>query len=123
MQRNVIIDCDTGLDDAVALLLAIRSPELNVKGITCVNGNVSLEKVIKNTLRVVEHSGKDIPVYAGASTALIPNKSEEDASHVHGKDGLGGIPFPDPTSIIKPQHAVDYIIDFTAKRYHKTEKL
>ena len=111
MQRNVIIDCDTGLDDAVALLLAIRSPELNVKGITCVNGNVSLEKVIKNTLRVVEHSGKDIPVYAGASTALIPNKSEEDASHVHGKDGLGGIPFPDPTSIIKPQHAVDYIVE------------
>jgi len=111
MHRNVIIDCDTGLDDAVALLLAIRSPELNVKGITCVNGNVSLEKVIKNTLRVVEHSGKDIPVYAGASTALIPNKSEEDASHVHGKDGLGGIPFPNPTSIIKPQHAVDYIVE------------
>jgi len=111
MQRNVIIDCDTGLDDAVALLLAIRSPELNVKGITCVNGNVGLEKVIKNTLRVVEHSGKDIPVYAGASTALIPDKSEEDASHVHGKDGLGGIPFPDPTSTIKPQHAVDYIVE------------
>ena len=111
MQRNVIVDCDTGLDDAVALLLAIRSPELNVKGITCVNGNVGLEKVIKNTLRVVEHSGKDIPVYAGASTALIPDKSEEDASHVHGKNGLGGIPFPDPTSIIKPQHAVDFIIE------------
>jgi len=111
MQRNVIIDCDTGLDDAVALLLAIRSPELNVKGITCVNGNVGLDKVIKNTLRVVEHSGRDIPVYAGASTALIPDKSEEDASHVHGKDGLGGIPFPDPTSIIKPQHAVDYIVE------------
>jgi len=111
MQRNVIIDCDTGLDDAVALLLAIRSPKLNVKGITCVNGNVSLSKVINNTLRVVEHSGKDIPVYAGASTALIPDKSEEDASHVHGKDGLGGISFPKPTTSIKPQHAVDYIVE------------
>ncbi len=111
MQRNVIIDCDTGLDDAVALLLAIRSPELNVNGITCVNGNVSLDKVIKNTLRVVEHSGMDIPVYAGARTALIPDKSEDDASDVHGKDGLGGIPFPGPTTIIMPQHAVDYIVE------------
>ncbi len=111
MQRNVIIDCDTGLDDAVALLLAIRSPELNVKGITCVNGNVSLDKVIKNTLRVVEHSGMDIPVYAGARTALIPDKSEDDASYVHGKDGLGGIPFPGPTTTTMPQHAVDFIVE------------
>ena len=111
MQRNVIIDCDTGLDDAVALLLAIRSPRLNVKGITCVNGNVSLDNVINNTLRVVEHSGKDIPIYAGARTALIPDKSKENASVVHGKDGLGGIPFPGPTTAIMPQHAVDFIIE------------
>ncbi|MDO9545180.1 MAG: nucleoside hydrolase [Pelolinea sp.] len=111
MIRNVIIDCDTGLDDAVALLLAIRSPELNVKGITCVNGNVGLDKVINNTLRVVEHSGMNIPVYAGARTALIPDTSKEDASAVHGKDGLGGIPFPDPTSSCEAQHAVDYIVE------------
>ena len=111
MRRNVIIDCDTGLDDAVALLLAIRSPELDVIGITCVNGNVSLDKVIKNTLRVVEHSGMDIPVYAGARTALIPDKSEDYASRVHGKDGLGGIPFPGPTTSIMPQHAVDFIVE------------
>ena len=111
MQRNVIIDCDTGLDDAVALLLAIRSPELTVKGITCVNGNVNLDKVIHNTLRVVEHSGMNIPVYAGARTALIPDKSKDDASYVHGKDGLGGIPFPDPTTSIMAQHAVDFIVE------------
>ena len=111
MQRNVIIDCDTGLDDAVALLLAIRSPKLNVKGITCVNGNVSLDKVIKNTLRVVEHSGRNIPVYAGARTALIPDKSKDNASYVHGKDGLGGIPFPGPTTSIMAQHAVDFIVE------------
>lgn len=111
MKRNVIIDCDTGLDDAVALLLAIRSPELNVKGITCVNGNVGLDYVINNTLRVVEHSGMKIPVYAGARTALIPNTTREDASVVHGKDGLGGIPFAGPTSTIEPVHAVDYIVD------------
>lgn len=111
MKRDVIIDCDTGLDDAVALLLAIRSPELNVKGITCVNGNVGLDNVINNTLRVVEHSGKDIPVYAGASTSLVPDRSRDDASAVHGKDGLGGIPFPEPTIKIKKKHAVDYIVE------------
>jgi purine nucleosidase len=111
MKRSVIIDCDTGLDDAVALLLAIRSPELDVKGITCVNGNVNLDKVIINTLRVVEHSGMEIPVYAGARTALVPNRKREDASGVHGKDGLGGIPFPEPTTKIQGKHAVDYIIE------------
>ena len=111
MKRDVIIDCDTGLDDAVALLLAIRSPEFNVKGITCVNGNVGLDSVVDNTLRVVEHSGKDIPVYAGARTALVPDRSREDASEVHGKDGLGGIPFPAPSTTVQPGHAVDYTID------------
>ena len=111
MTRDVIIDCDTGLDDAVALLLAIRSPELNVKGITCVNGNVGLDNVVNNTLRVVEHSGMDIPVFAGARSALIPERSSDDASYVHGKDGLGGIPFPAPTLKVQKMHAVDYIID------------
>jgi inosine-uridine nucleoside N-ribohydrolase len=111
MKRKVIIDCDTGLDDAVALLLAIRSPELDVKGITCVSGNVGLENVLNNTLRVVEHSGMDIPVFAGARTALIPDAAEEDASAVHGKDGLGGISFPGPSSTVQPQHAVDHIVD------------
>ena len=111
MTRDVIIDCDTGLDDAVALLLAIRSTELNVKGITCVNGNVGLDNVVNNTLRVVEHSGMDIPVFAGARTALIPERTSDDASYVHGKDGLGGIPFPAPTLKVQKMHAVDYIID------------
>ena len=111
MKRKAIIDCDTGLDDAVALLLGIRSPELDVKGITCVSGNVGLKNVLNNTLRVVEHSGMYIPVYAGAQTALIPDTAEEDASAVHGKDGLGGITFPGPSSTVQPGHAVDFIVD------------
>ena len=112
MTKNVIIDCDTGLDDAVALLLAIRSPALNVIGITCVNGNVSLDKVINNTLRVVDHSGKNVPVYAGAAAALKPEKSAN-AAHVHGSDGLGGIPFPASTRKIEQEYAVDFIIRVT----------
>ena len=109
MTRNVIIDCDTGMDDAVALLLALRSPQFNVLGITCVNGNVGLDHVINNTLRVVEHSGKDVPVYAGYSHTLM-HTGEEDAAAVHGKDGLGGIPFPGPKKKIEQEHAVDFIV-------------
>ena len=71
MARNVIIDCDTGMDDAVALLLALRSPEFNVLGITCVNGNVGLDNVVHNTLRVVEQSGKHVPVLRGRAQCLI----------------------------------------------------
>jgi inosine-uridine nucleoside N-ribohydrolase len=109
MTRNVIIDCDTGMDDAVALLLALRSPELNVLGITCVNGNVGLEHVVNNTLRVVEHSGKDVPVFAGHPTTLM-HAGEEDAAAVHGKDGLGNLPFPAPKKTVEKEHAVDFIV-------------
>ncbi len=109
MARNVIIDCDTGMDDAVALLLALRSPEFNVLGITCVNGNVGLDKVVYNTLRVVEHSGKDVPVYAGHASTLM-HAGQEDAAAVHGKDGLGGIPFPAPKNSVEQEHAVDFIV-------------
>jgi inosine-uridine nucleoside N-ribohydrolase len=109
MPRNLIIDCDTGLDDAVALLLALRSPEFNVLGITCVNGNVNLNRVVINTLKVVEYSQNLVPVYAGASSCLIPEYSE-DASQVHGSDGLGGIPFPDSKRPVEDEHAVDFIV-------------
>jgi inosine-uridine nucleoside N-ribohydrolase len=107
--RKVIIDCDTGVDDAQALLLAIRSPELDVLGITCVNGNVTLDKVVFNTLKVVDHSGKTIPVYAGAADALLPEKSEN-APHIHGTDGLGDLSFPKPKSVPEKENAIAFII-------------
>ena len=109
MKRNVIIDCDTGMDDAQALLLALRSPTLNVLGITCVNGNVTLDKVLINTLKVVEHSGKDVPVYRGAGQALIPEKSQN-APEIHGSDGLGNLDFPDPRSTINDENAIAFTI-------------
>jgi len=110
MPRKVIIDCDTGMDDAVALLLALRSLELNVVGITCVNGNVGLDRVTVNTLKVVEHSDIDVPVFAGARSPLMHSRSR-DAAEVHGRDGLGGIPFPEPKKKIENKHAVDFIIE------------
>ena len=107
--RKVIIDCDTGIDDALALLLALRSPELDVLGITCVNGNVTLDKVVINTLKVVEHSGKATPVYGGASDPLLPEKSEN-APHIHGTDGLGDLAFPEPKTRPEKENAVAFII-------------
>jgi inosine-uridine nucleoside N-ribohydrolase len=107
--RKVIIDCDTGIDDALALLLALRSTELEVLGITCVNGNVTLDKVLINTLKVVEHSGKAIPVYGGAYDPLLPEKSEN-APHIHGTDGLGDLNFPAPKGHAEKENAIAFII-------------
>ncbi len=107
--RKVIIDCDTGIDDALALLLALRSPKLDVLGITCVNGNVTLDKVVINTLKVVEHSGKTTPVYSGAADPLLPEKSEN-APHIHGTDGLGDISFLAPKGQAERESAIAFII-------------
>ena len=109
MPKNVIIDCDTGMDDAQALLLALRSSAFNILGITCVNGNVTLDKVLVNTLKVVEHSGKAVPVFRGAAQALIPEKSQN-APEIHGSDGLGNLDFPQPVSTPADESAIAFTI-------------
>jgi len=108
--RKVIIDCDTGVDDAQATLFALRSPALNVVGITCVAGNTTLDKVVRNTRVVVEHSGKQVPVYAGsAKPLLVPLQIAE---YAHGSDGLGDVGFPDPKLEAQEEHAVDFLVRF-----------
>lgn len=93
--RRIIIDADTGVDDAIAILLALRSPELKVEAFTAVSGNVPLALTLPNTLRMVEVAGRtDIPVAAGAATPLV--RSLITASYVHGNNGLGGADFPEP---------------------------
>lgn len=111
MARKVLIDCDTGMDDAVALLLALRSPALDVQGITCVAGNVPLDRVVTNTLKVLDHAGANVPVFAGAHSALMHSSHLHAAVKVHGLDGLGGIPFPESRRNIEARHAVDFIIE------------
>lgn len=106
--RNVIIDCDTGVDDALALLLALRSPALNVLGITTVAGNALIGQVVRNTLVVVENSGKDVLVYEGAYRPMVG--AWQVADYAHGSDGLGDIGFPDPTRAAEREHAVDFIV-------------
>jgi len=92
---RVIIDTDPGVDDAFALLLAMRSPELKIEAITAVAGNVPLDITLPNALRMVEISGRtDIPVAAGAKAPLM--RRLVSAAYAHGNNGLGGAVFPEP---------------------------
>ncbi|HXX15264.1 MAG TPA: nucleoside hydrolase [Candidatus Eremiobacteraceae bacterium] len=93
--RRIILDCDTGVDDAIAILLALRSPELKIEAITAVSGNVPLALTLPNTLRMVEIAGRgDVPVAGGAAIPLV--RQLVTASYVHGENGLGGAEFPEP---------------------------
>lgn len=108
--RKVIIDTDPGQDDAVALLLAFASPELDVLGITCVAGNVPLPLTTKNALIVCELAGRtDTQVFAGCDAPL--SRRLVTAEHVHGKTGLDGPQLPDPKMALQDAHAVDFIIE------------
>jgi purine nucleosidase len=107
--RKIIIDTDPGQDDAVAILLALASPELEVLALTAVAGNVPLPLTQKNARIIVELAGRQTPVHAGCDAPLA--RKLVTAEHVHGKTGLDGIPLPDPTHPLHPQHAVDYLID------------
>ncbi|MBA3911499.1 MAG: nucleoside hydrolase [Rhodobacter sp.] len=110
MPRKIIIDTDPGQDDAVAILLALASPdELDVLGLTVVAGNVPLALTQKNARTIVELSRRPVPVYAGCDAPLA--RKLVTAEYVHGKTGLDGIPLPDPTHPLQDQHAVDYLID------------
>jgi inosine-uridine nucleoside N-ribohydrolase len=95
--QRIIIDTDPGVDDAIAILLALRSPELKVEAITPVCGNVPLELTLPNALRLVEIAGRtDIPVAAGASRPLT--RRLVTAKYAHGNNGMGGVEFPAPTT-------------------------
>lgn len=109
--RKIIIDTDPGQDDAVAILLALASPEdINVLGITAVAGNVPLELTAKNARIICELAGMpDTKVFAGCDRPLA--QTLVTAEHVHGKTGLNGPTLPDPTMPLQDQHAVDFIIE------------
>lgn len=110
MTRKIIIDTDPGQDDAVAILLALASPEIEVLGLTAVAGNVPLALTEVNARKVCELAGRlDIPVYAGCDRPL--RRDLVTAEHVHGKTGLDGIDLPTPTLPLQERHGVDFIID------------
>ncbi|MBM1557143.1 nucleoside hydrolase [Sulfitobacter mediterraneus] len=109
--RKIIIDTDPGQDDAVAILLALASPEdMEVLGITCVAGNVPLDLTSKNARIICELAGRsDVKVFAGCDRPL--GRDLVTAEHVHGKTGLDGPDLPDPVMPLQDGHAVDFIID------------
>ena len=104
----VILDCDPGHDDAIALLLALGSPELTLLGVTTVSGNQTLEKTTANAIRVLDHVGRsEIPVAAGAPRPLI--RERHTAAEVHGETGLDGPRLPPAARAAEPTHAIDWI--------------
>jgi inosine-uridine nucleoside N-ribohydrolase len=109
--RKIIIDTDPGQDDAVAILLALASPdEIEVLGLTAVAGNVPLALTHKNARIICELAGRvDVPVYAGCDAPL--KRPLVTAEHVHGKTGLDGPDLPDPVMQLADGHAVDFIIE------------
>lgn len=109
MSRKIIIDTDLGQDDAVAVLLALASPELEVLALTAVSGNVPLARSQLNARIVVELARRQTPVYAGCAVPL--KRKLITAENVHGTTGIDGITLPDPTLPLQKQHAVDYLID------------
>lgn len=111
MKRRIIIDTDPGQDDAVAILLALASPEeIDVLGIVAVAGNVPLAHTERNARRIVELAGRtDVPVFAGCVKPMV--RQLRTAEHVHGRTGLDGVELPDPKMPLRVKHGVDFIIE------------
>jgi pyrimidine-specific ribonucleoside hydrolase len=108
MTTPIILDCDPGHDDAIALLLALASPELELLGVTTTYGNQTLEKTTANAVRVLELVGRaDVPVASGAAKALV--RPLVVAAHVHGESGLDGPTLPPPSTEPVSTNAVEWI--------------
>lgn len=101
----LLIDTDPGVDDALAVLMALHSPAHEVVGLTIAAGNVGLEHTVRNALRLREVAGRqDIPVFPGCEGPLV-HAPREDAAHVHGRDGFGDVGYPDPAGVAAAEHA------------------
>ena len=113
MTIPILLDCDPGHDDAIALLLALASPEVELLGVTTVAGNQTVEKTTVNALRVLELAGRrDVPVAAGAGRPLV--REPFVAAYVHGETGLDGTELPEPQRDPVAQPAVDFLADRVA---------
>ena len=107
--RHFLIDTDTASDDAVALIMALRAPDVQVDAITTVAGNVSIEQATRNALYTAELCGSNVPIYQGAARPLL--RETQHAQWFHGKDGLGDQGYPPATRAAETKHAVDAIAD------------
>lgn len=109
-RRKVIIDCDPGIDDALAIMLACRSPELEILGLTIVSGNINGYQCAENALHILKVMDRlDIPVYLGATRPLLRDMVV--AEETHGEDGLGGVKFEKIEDVRYREGAVDFILN------------
>ena len=107
--RTFLIDTDTASDDAVALIMVLRAPDVRVAAITVVAGNVDVQQATRNALYTVELCGANVPVYSGAEKPLL--RAYQNATWFHGRDGLGDHDYPAPRKSAERLHAVDAIIE------------
>ncbi|XP_061745887.1 inosine-uridine preferring nucleoside hydrolase-like [Nerophis ophidion] len=117
MMKKLILDVDTGVDDAQAIMMALAAPNVEILGITCTHGNTILQNILKNTLRVLKVCNRlDIPVYPGFNEPLLGRKVHV-AGDFHGKDGLGDVPDPDAPGLqlLQEMNAVQAIISIVSK--------
>lgn len=113
MASRIVIDTDPGIDDAMALLFAHRSPDIKIEGITTIMGNATIEGTTRNALYLAERFQIDAPVYVGARLPLVLPDSDP-PSFVHGDDGLGNIDAPAPQETARDQTAAEYLCEVTA---------
>ena len=106
---KMILDCDTGHDDAIALMLASKHPEIELLGVTVVAGNQTLDKTLPNTLNVCQHLQLDVPVYGGMDRPMVRDRIVAD--DIHGKSGLDGPVFARRFKRAQKKHAVSYLIE------------
>lgn len=122
LPHQIILDCDPGQDDAIALLLALASPEeIEVLAVTTVAGNVPLALTTRNARQIVELAGRSVPVHAGCSRPIL--RPLETAEYVHGETGLNGATLPEPKLPLAPGHAVDVIVETVMSRPQGTVTL
>lgn len=111
--KKVIIDTDPGVDDAMALVLALQSQQIEIVGITITSGHIDIGQRTKNALRVVELSGKNIPVFQGAAKPLYVSTLNAGPDIIHGDDGLGNTNQPEPKGKVQQKSAAQFIVDVT----------
>ncbi len=105
---DILLDVDTGVDDALAVLFAVRHPGLTLRGVSCVAGNTDVDQVVRNTLKVLDAAGAGaVPVARGASRPLL--EPHRDAVHVHGRDGMADLGLPASVREPAPEHAIELL--------------
>ena len=117
MKRQMWIDTDTASDDAVALIIALRHPDIEVRGISVVAGNVPLEMGVQNALYTAELCASTVPIYVGAAQPLV--RTLDTAQFVHGVDGMGDIGLPLFGRVPTPGDAIDEIISAAHRHAHE----